>query len=489
MRTQLSLASLLLLLLIPSTASSEEQCQPQDTPRQCVQRLIVARAYESAQADLAAKNTGTSALSSPLRSAVKDFLSAASAHVDGSSVKDNGTSLILDYNLPSTIVGSSHQANFEATIADAKASPAVQSILDHNPSEASSVEQLGRGDDVVATLSFNAVTKRFGRSLEPHRSLFDSMLTGMIGDATQSSAPVTAAVPATSYDTPFAQLFPKDEERSKAMADFEAAAVGALPAVAEQAKAKLSDLADRQPQLYVTGLYHYQKALAGPRGRGARVTWEIGTNNVNTFRRREGRDCETKGTCYTALREYNDRIGKEHRTDRLALSVEYSNTSLNDVAGLTNPSIEEAPTYGFEYAATYGREVTSFVNGRQGRIDFTVIHNGGKTRKGFTTVASQRAAPLAGIVDAQVLPPSMTRRSAALTFTQPLIDRLSMPVGIVVADHVDSFPGITPVISPAGKGAVPFTTHRRTVEVHVGLRYQVPQVSSPSPSAKPCCCK
>jgi hypothetical protein len=88
-----------MLIFTAAKTVAEERCLTTDTPRQCVQRLITTRAYENAQAALAATNSGTSRVASPVRSAVKDFLTAASAQIEGSSVKDSGAGLIIDYNL------------------------------------------------------------------------------------------------------------------------------------------------------------------------------------------------------------------------------------------------------------------------------------------------------------------------------------------------------------------------------------------------------
>ena len=94
-----------LLILIASNAYAEERCLSSETPRQCMKRLITTRAYVTAQSALAGSNTGPGIVSSPIRSAVKDFLSAGSAQIDGSSLKDSGKALTIDYNLPGSILG------------------------------------------------------------------------------------------------------------------------------------------------------------------------------------------------------------------------------------------------------------------------------------------------------------------------------------------------------------------------------------------------
>ncbi|HEY2830648.1 MAG TPA: hypothetical protein VGJ88_11070, partial [Thermoanaerobaculia bacterium] len=338
-------AAALILTITTTNAIALERCLPSDTPRQCVQRLITTRAYEDAQAAVAATNPGTSTVASPVRSAVKDFLSAGSAHVVGSSVKDSGTSLILDYNFL-------RQFNVEGIFPDPVASPGVAAATQ-------APEKLSRGDDVLATFSYNLLTRHFGRDID--RALFDPMLLALISN----TAPATNAVPATAYDTPFVQLFPDAAARMTAMAEYETAAIAALPPVALQLATDFKDLAKNQPQIFASALYHHRALDVGPDERGVRLTWEIGTDNVNTFRSHEGRDCETRGDCVAALTNFAARTAKRHRTNRLALGIQYGKTALN------NPNaggFSEVATSGLSYLATYGQEISGFT-GQPGRFD------------------------------------------------------------------------------------------------------------------------
>jgi len=462
-----------LLVLMASGVRAEERCVATETPRQCLRRLIEARAWVDAQAQLAAANTGPSSVSTPIRSAVKDFLSLASAHVDGSSVKDSGTALILDYNLW-------QQANLEATLPDAVVSPAVGAVQSATTTPAP--QSLGRGDDVTVTFSFSHATQHFGRSLDPHRSLFDAMLLGLVSD----SGPSIAAIPTTSFDTTFVESFPDATARVSAMADFETAAIAAMPPVVDRLTTDLNRLAANQPQLYVTALYHHRKPDVGPKERGARITWEIGSDNINTFRREEGRDCESRGGCVAAMTDYATRTTKAHRSGRLSLGIEYRATSENDPTAIA-PAISEIPTHSITYMATYGREITSFATGRQGRIDLALTYDGRRFSRDIVTTeqsARVRRAPN----EPQFLPPSFTRFSAATTLTQPLSDSFSVPLAVVWSDREEWFPGTsTVIISPPPRDAhtVPYKTHRHQFEFHAGIRYQVP----PFPRPAKCCCR
>jgi len=216
----------LFLVLIASTASAEERCLARETPRQCLRRLVAARAFVNAQADLDAATTGPNDASSPAHSAVKDFNSVLTAHVDAATPSDSGKALTVDYNFPGAFLGARQQLNLQVVLTDPSLSPAVKTELAADTTRLTALQQsLGRGDDVAATLTFNRVTPWFGRSLEPHRALLESILLGLVAD----SAPA-GAITAEKLDTPFDQILPDAAARIPAMMDFETAAAAALPA-------------------------------------------------------------------------------------------------------------------------------------------------------------------------------------------------------------------------------------------------------------------
>jgi len=481
---------ILITLLLPAAALADVRCLPEDTPRQCTQRLIAARAWETAQADLGAANKGTDIAGTPIRSAVKDFLTVASAHVDGSTVKDSGTALTVDYNLPVHFFDERGAVNLEATLPDTVVSAPV--AAETATTTAPPPEQLNRGDDVSATLSFNPFTRRFGISLDPHRALFDSMLGALVANA----PPSTAAVQPASFDTPFAQLFPDAAARVTAMAEFETAALAPLPAAADQLTKDLTRLALNQPQIVVSGRVHHRKPEVGANERELSVRWEIGTDNLNSFRRAEGADCEAHGTCLAAFSDYTRRTAAEHRSDHLALIAGYRKTDAND-PGLTTPPATELAANGFTYSAAYGREITSAISGRRGRIDVGVSFDG-KQHTHTTSVTEPQSRTVAtAVFAAQLLPPPRTRYAAAATVTQPISDWLAGSLSLVHASREQSLPGNATVplpISPVTPGnghTAPFSTTQSSTDVHVGITLLLP--SFPRPSAKPpsgcCCCK
>jgi hypothetical protein len=480
-----------LLILIASSASAEERCLSTETPRQCMKRLITTRAYVTAQAALAGANTGPGIVSSPIRSAVKDFLSAGSAQIDGSSVKDSGQALTIDYNLPGSILGGRHQVNLEVTLPDPQMSTAVAAEAGSTPPEA-----LTRGDDVLASLSFNPVTRSLGRSLAPHRALFDSMLLTLVGNAT----PGTTSIPAASFDTPFAQLVPDAAARMTAIAEFETTMIAAIPPVADVVTQDLTRLANNQPQLFVSVLSHYRKPKVGQRESGYRLTWEIGTDNINSFRRGAGRDCEAQGTCLAAFNDYTSRTAAAHNTSRLSLSIEFHRIEPNNPA-LTAPPVIQLGSHKLTYSAIYGHEFISLVTGKPARIDLALNYDGKNTThtQSITGSSLPHASVFLNVPPSQLLPPPITRYSAAATVTQPLFGGVSIPISVVWAEHTDWLPGtqLPPVNDspqlpslPGNGHTAPFSMTSRTVTFEVGLQFKIP---SPRPSSRPtpqsCCCK
>jgi hypothetical protein len=483
------IALALFLAGIAFDASAQQRCLSDDTPRQCMQRLIATRAYIDAQADAAATNSGTPAVIGPIRSAVKDFLSASSAQLDGTTVKDSGTAFTIDYNLPGTLLGARRQVNLQTVVTDPALSAAVQADLASDPAKLSAATQsLGRGDDIAVALSFNPNTQRLGRSVEPHRALLDSMILAFAA----GSAPAVGNVAVESFDTPFAQIVPDPAARLTAMTDFETAALAAMPAAATQIETDFGKLAANQPQLFATAVVHRRAPLVGANEREARLTWEIGNDNINSFRRAEGRDCEARGNCLTAFNDYVARRTKEHRSGRLSLAVGYVATSAND-PGVATPAVVQPKSHKFTYSATYGQEIAALLTGKPTRFDITFQYDGQNKTHSVTPPATIFAAR-AETIPPQVLPPPRTRLSAAATVTQPLMNNLSLPMSVVWRDRTEWLPGtalppftISPV-TPGNGRTEPFSTTDRGFEVHVGLLYHVPSFSRPPSPGKGCCC-
>jgi hypothetical protein len=480
----MSLRIAILFIFIATAASAEERCTFDQTPRQCMRRLIESRAYEAAQGQLSTVTTAPSVTSSPVRTALKDFLNAAAAHVDGSTLKDSGQAITFDYNVPAF----RPQLNFQVTLPDPALSPVVNAEVGNNASaKALFNDALRRGDDVTGSISFNTVNRLFGLSLRPHRALFDSMLQTLAVD----TAPPAVSVRNADFDTTFAQLFPDPSTRITAMAEFEAASIAALPVAAQRISDDLTRLAANQPQLFATVQYHHRKPAIGANERAYRLTWEIGSDNLNAFRRNGGRNCEAAGTCLAAFGDYAARTAARHRSGRLSLAIEYRDTDDND-PGLTAPPVIERGSHKLTYSVAYGQEIPSFFSGQRGRIDWTLNFDGKSTTRNLTATPQLRDVAASATIGPapQIIPPSTTRWSAAGMLTQPLWRGVSLPLSVVWLDREQWLPGTFPPLAisppPAGPGTQtrPYRTHEREFEVHVGIRY-VPQPRQP----RECCCR
>ena len=480
----------LTLVMIAGSAAAEERCVSQETPRQCLRRLIAAHAYEAAQAAMAAVPTGSSAATSPVQTAVHDFQTAASATVDGSSAKDSNKALTLAYNLPSKLLGASQQTNLVVTLTDPALSPAFLAASD--PATIAQFKNaLGHGDDVALSLALNPLSQHFGRSIDPNRALFESILFALVS----GPVPTTAAIPETSFDTPFVQILPDAAARITAMIEFETASMVAMPAAAGRLTQDFVRLVSNQPQMFVTGLYHHRKPEVGPQESGYRVTWEISTDNINSFRRNGGRDCEAQGTCLAAFNDYANRTAGTHSNGRLALAIEYHTTLANDT-GSASPPTTETGARELTFSAAYGREIASFISGKQGRFDFAVSYNAKHSKQivfpSAATTAPQLArtghAEFGSGAETQLLPQPTTRFSTTATATQPIGNGVSIPFSVGWSDQEQWLPG-TESPNRAGNGhARPFSTNKRGFEAHLGIRYQ-PSFSKPSQPPRECCCK
>ena len=244
--------------------------------------------------------------------------------------------------------------------------------------------------------------------------------------------------------------------------------------------------------------YHHRKPSIGANERAYRLTWEIVSDNLNAFRRSGGRDCEAAGTCLAAFNDYASRTASRHRSGRLSLAIEYRDTDDND-PGLTAPPVIERGSHKLTYSIAYGQDIPSFFNSQRGRIDWTLNFDGAHTTRNITATPQPRT-PAASVTvgpTTQILPPPSTRYSVAAMLTQPLWRGLTLPISVVWRKREQWLPGTSPVLiisppPPAGADTHtrPYPTNERTIEVHIGIRYQLPSFTPRNvPKPKECCCR
>jgi hypothetical protein len=286
-------------------------CRNGETQARCVERL--------------AQSVAVNAVSAPGRSSLKDFLSTASIDAELPSGGDPGNTVSLEYGF----FGRNKPLRLQVALEKPEVSAAVNHIAG-NPTSSLSLT-----DDVTAALTFSLVTRRFGRSIAPHRALFQD-----------------------------------------------------LPPDIEGAAHDLGVLLNNQPQLYFSASYHLRRDIVGPREIGALVGWEYSRASLNDFLDREGRNCEPN--CTTALVRFAKRISGADRAPRISISAEFKRTQ---------PSIPELPPEqalslfmttkqeGFLYAVRYGA-------GRERRFDLGLTYDSRPDpRSNLRTTSALRVVP------------------------------------------------------------------------------------------------
>jgi hypothetical protein len=270
----LAKALFLVSIAVAVDLDGQESCVGDETPSQCVERI--------------AQGVAANAVSAPGRSALKDFLSTASITPELLLGRDPKQTLSLEYGF----LGIRKPFRLQVVLEKPDVSAAVKHIA------GDSVRSLSITDDVHAALSFNLVTRGYGRSIVPHRALTH---------------------------------------------DFQGAAHD------------LGVLLDNQPQLYFTVDYHLRNNVAGPREIGAALGWEFSQASLNEFLSREGRDCEPN--CVAALERFMKRVPGADRTPRLSISAEFRRTlqSTPELSPeMTTSSFTTMRQEGFLYAARFG---------------------------------------------------------------------------------------------------------------------------------------
>src|SRR5688572_6508278 len=266
-----------MLVVAALTLRAQEPCLPTDTPRHCFHRAVavpegslppqpvVQQAAKAVESTVASFMTSASGLNAPVRSTLKDFLSVLSSNADTAVLGGDDTHLTFGYRIY-------RQLRLETEFVNPQLSELTKST-----SDAATIAELEKSltalDDLTAGLTFAPSTRRFGQLIAPHRTLFESMLL--------VQALAAGGIAATDADKPFTGL-------AVDPAAFDAAARALPPkGVSEQ----FARLLKNQPQLYATASHRFRKDVVGPREWAARLTWEIGTQNLNGFYRNEGRGC------------------------------------------------------------------------------------------------------------------------------------------------------------------------------------------------------
>lgn len=476
LRTFTLLSHTLILLAGVSQARSEDvHCLETDTPRECVRRLQSER-DAAVMTAVAAVNTGDSSGATAARTALKDFLGVAAAHVDGALLEDRGESLALRYNLPVRFGGARHRLQLQTVFATPQISNATAAAV--GPSAPALVSTLSNADDIRTTVSYKPVTRRMGHEeTKPHRELLEALFLPLLAKE------LPALLEGDRYDVPLDQIVTDQSSRAATVAAFETAVRGAL---AGQLTTDLANVLSGQPAFYVTGTIHHREPAIGPHVWQAMATYEFGAHNLNGFYRREG-TCLREGNCLEAFQQYAKGTPAARSRGRLALSLAY-NKVLSSAPDIPNPYVTPQAA-GFAYTAAYGLPFASFLPGKEGRLDFTLTYDGAKVRRNVVGGSSTAVTISGAIPPIQSLEPRRDRIVAAGTYTQRLSERLSAPVSLIWSDRSETLPGACFLVdSEFFECAAPVVVKSRPLAVHVGLTYRIPPRTPVRPAPSCCCC-
>ncbi|HET8775078.1 MAG TPA: hypothetical protein VFP80_14855 [Thermoanaerobaculia bacterium] len=461
-----------IVLAIAIPLPAQTRCRATDTPRQCFERWVAASvkrpeapAAQAVKTVLASVNDGVSDLNAPVQASLKDFLTILSGSLNTAVVGSEETGVSFGYTPPMDLHGHLRlETKFTKPVLSGQASAGLGDA-DRKKLEAT----LTALDDVKWALSYDWTTRFLGRDVRRHRPL----LAALVPPPPDAQSAFVQALAASSIAVADAE---KSFGTVTSAEAFENAVRGAgAPTPVET---DFASLLNNQPQLYVTGAYHARRDIVGPRSYEGTVTFELAGRNLNGFYRNEGRDCGA--TCAEALKTYLVRIRDPRNAPRIALSASYTSTE-----SVPNPAVPPDPNapdndISRTFRLSGGVPFLSFVTGKEGRLEAGVEYNGTTFKRELSRTTGRSApVPAADIISppldrSVVASPIHVRGSAAVTYTQALSDRLSVPVSLVYRD----------VEYVARHRQELFIVRDNESAVHVGLRYRI----GPSRPAPRCCC-
>lgn len=472
MKTRIILL-LIVIVLLPLT-SSAQQCKLTDTVVGCWMRFNPAAgtdvnektpAEADAQKDVAAANTGISSLVSPSGSAVKDFLSLLSMSLESSTLTSKGQAFTFDYNPPFKILGADHALKLQAAFAEAKLNPQLNDhFANAAPTLKKFTDSLTNTDDVAISASFQPTSERFGRSLVPHRALFQAMLNGIAPDRSDWQQALLKEFQENedledleSEEQTFSSL--PEGKRKKAMEAVEAAAKEQqtfLGAVGSFAGA-FAQLLNNQPQLYASALYNARKNVVGPNDLTAKFTYEIGWHNLNSFLRAHGSRCnkdslatqanedeEAAATraeqCVGLLQTFAEQEVTDD--DRFVVSIEYHRTNQRWIKG--DPNLG-----GFEFGYPRAHNLASELKYGRTMQGKTTDKNSGRIDLSFRYEDVRNPSDASKNVKSRAI--------GAITYTLKISDSVSIPVSLLYANHKSDLGDVN-----------------KKLNAHFGLVYKLP---------------
>jgi hypothetical protein len=459
----------LLPILLLAAASSFAQTLPSDRCgddeliSDCFGRLSGATVEAKVADDVAKANTGIQALTSPLQSPLRDFLSlfAASADMATLSQKDDGT-LTLDWNIGSQQFTTGRPLKLQAVFNKPQLNAKVKAALGGELLQQEEAS-LRDTDDAALSLSYSPQNRALGRTLLPHRPLLE-LLTGVARNE-EDPAATTLALAAVLSRFEDEEPIKSDPELTKTkfrdLTAVQKAVLGPAIAAAAAEQSRLDQsygvalkalgvddfkkLLNQQPQAYASVVQRSRDPLVGADETSFKVTWESSGRALSTFYK------EAKPTCDDArlAQAVSDASAEKTRADsqaiagclaawdafrtdsrtkaalnsasRLAFSLEYSGIRPNKVA-LASPPQSVTPDP-FTLSTPSSESLIGSVT-----YGFDVVGNGPGTREGRIDLGASYEN-VTGDENRD------NRFVVSAVYAQKVNDMLTMPIGIVYANR------------------------------------------------------
>lgn len=386
----------LVLLLLLATPLAAQTCIDTDTPQTCWNKFVppvdVAVSVQNVGEMVAKTNTGTIDLSKVNTSAMRDFLSTFSAAVQSGTIEEENGAYVLDYNLPVDLGGSDDDViKFQTKFQQPELATSVTTALSSNSAALTTLgDGLDETDDITFSVTYSPATQRFGRSLEQHRPLIESLVTAVSESRGSQSATRRLAAFANALARAGAVIQETDAFTKIDDAGKRAQVISALQSAASSAKEEFAqqddlitafaELLSNQEQLYFSGAYRDVDPLAGASGASIKGTYELGGKNLTKFQKRNAAACGTLTTengrrsCLTAFNSY---VANEKLLGwRIAATLDYQKTQATtvDLTAYNVANVTTAAAQSNVITLTAGRNMDSASSSRQRRIDIAASY-------------------------------------------------------------------------------------------------------------------
>jgi hypothetical protein len=478
---RLSIALLLAVLTTSSLyAQDAERCKNTESVADCFVRVangIDATVKEEIIEDENKKaNTGVPTLTSPLGSAVKDFLALFAASADSSFLsRGNDGSMTFDLNLGAEKFMTGRPLKVQTVFHTPQLDPKVKAGLTGDVLQKTE-QSLDEFDDLSFSLTYAPQNRSLGRTLSAHRPLFQVLLGPVPTD--QSAPALLAVLQSVSPRFKDAQGNPLPEpppfgDMGADRAEVEQAVIAAARAEAaldarDVAAMDTGDVADfqkllvQQPQAYASVVQRSRSEFIGPDQLSFKLTYETSGRSLRTFyseaakkgcgereleaarNDREGQQADVCRDAWEAFVDEEKTQAALRGSGRFAFSVEYAGADANAVEiPLPAPAapfkLSTEDTESLVGSVTYGQVLMRAAEGtREGRIDL---------KASYENVTGDEDRDNRFVVSA--------------VYSQKLSDTMTIPFGIVYANH-DQDPAFKDV--------------DRKFSMHFGLVFKMPDI-------------